>query len=629
MSDTLDTADAVTIAKLVSDGVLSSDEARALEAASQLESGTSRMEALSETSGEGAFDKDKDLVKEQAVKHKRHWVRVTRVCNQRCTFCLDSMNQDGSFIDVESLKAYIAMGRKLGRERLILSGGEASMHPNYIELIVFGKQVGYEWIQTVTNGMLFSYKNFARAAVQAGLDEVTVSMHGHTAYLHDKLTGTPGAFVTGVKGMQNLLALGNVVVNVDVVINKQNYKYLREILDYYMSMGINEFDLLHIIPFGRGFDEYRHSLFFDLDDAMPYFRKAFEVSRQPGVYIWTNRLPVQYLEDFERLIQDPHKLYYEFDGGRHNFEGYLKRGLKPDCWGERCDYCFLDRICRSTMFPYRERLVAHSFEHVRLDARQTFKGTRALEVFEAQRPQRVWLTGHGDDAVEAVTNALGTLGFGEAKVAVEAGPEAASLAGTPRVDRLVARDMQEAVALLDDARVRDGDVEVEIVLTREVAQWLVASPEICARYGKRLIGRLGNHEFMSESESDDPPPEMLRALSTSGILLKNVPPCVAGPASVPHDHGLLDANLLDGAGDLDLDRYVHHYIVHEYAAKSLRCKRCAFDGTCKGMHIQYLRNHGFRILQPVDARGLAVPGGDAFETAGKAETRPASAASGG
>jgi molybdenum cofactor biosynthesis enzyme MoaA len=89
-------------------------------------------------------------------------VRVTRVCNQRCTFCLDSMNQDGTMIDVESLKAYIALGRRLGRERLILSGGEASVHPQFLELIRFGKEVGYEWIQTVTNGMMFSYKNFAR-----------------------------------------------------------------------------------------------------------------------------------------------------------------------------------------------------------------------------------------------------------------------------------------------------------------------------------------------------------------------------------------------------------------------------------------------------------------------------------
>jgi len=259
----------IDIDKLVRDGILNRDEAEALRA-TELAEGT-RMEALPSGDGE-----NKDAVKEAAMKHKRHWVRVTRLCNQRCTFCLDSMNQDGTMIDVESLKAYILLGRRMGRERLILSGGEASVHPQYVELIRYGKSVGYDWIQTITNGMMFSYKRFATACADAGLNEATVSMHGHTAHIHDKLTGTPGAFVTGIKGIQNLWDTGKVVVNIDVVINKQNYKQLPEILEYYYNLGIREFDLLHIIPFGRGFDEHRHSLFFDLNDAVPYFRRAFK-----------------------------------------------------------------------------------------------------------------------------------------------------------------------------------------------------------------------------------------------------------------------------------------------------------------------------------------------------------------
>ena len=35
-----------------------------------------------------AASEAKDLTKESAVRHKRHWVRLTRLCNQRCIFCL-------------------------------------------------------------------------------------------------------------------------------------------------------------------------------------------------------------------------------------------------------------------------------------------------------------------------------------------------------------------------------------------------------------------------------------------------------------------------------------------------------------------------------------------------------------
>ncbi len=601
MTDDRVTISDLDVDKLVRDGLLNRDEAEALRASHQAETGTVRMEALPSTAGNDSGE-NKDFVKEQAARHQRHWVRVTRLCNQRCTFCLDSMNQDGTMIDVESLKAYILLGRRMGRERLILSGGEASVHPNFIELIRYGRQVGYDWIQTVTNGMMFSYKKFANAAAEAGLNEATVSMHGHTAHLHDKLTGTPLAFVTGIKGIQNLQATGKVVVNIDVVINKQNYKFLPEIIEYYYNMGIREFDLLHIVPFGRGFDEHRHSLFFDLNDAVPYFRKAFAWADKPGMFIWTNRLPVTYLEGSERLIQEPHKLTSEFDGGRHNFEGYLRRGLKPDCHGERCDYCFLDGPCRQTLFPYREQLMAHAFPIVRLDSHQVWAGTPARERFMAQHPAWLQLTARtAEDAAAALTN----LPFDSAKFSVEldAGSETQALAQVPGVQRVVVKTVADAARALVGDQALPAPIEVEVAVDKTLAAWLLARPSTCKSWGSRLIVALPNHEYLSESQAADPEPETLRKLARLGVRIKNLPECAVGPAAMPGDHSVLDAKLLDGAGDLHLDRYVHHYITREYYAKSVRCGLCSRFDQCQGIHINYLRNHGFAQMTPLDEQG--------------------------
>ncbi len=597
----------IDIDKLVRDGILNRDEAEALRA-TELAEGT-RMEALPSGDGE-----NKDAVKEAAMKHKRHWVRVTRLCNQRCTFCLDSMNQDGTMIDVESLKAYIALGRRMGRERLILSGGEASVHPQYVELIRYGKQLGYDWIQTITNGMMFSYKRFANACAEAGLNEATVSMHSHTAHVHDKLTGTPGAFVTGIKGIQNLWDTGKVVVNIDVVINKQNYKQLPEILEFYYNLGIREFDLLHIIPFGRGFDEHRHSLFFDLNDAVPYFRKAFKLADREGVYLWTNRLPVMYLEGFERLIQDPHKLLSEFDGGRHNFEGFLRKGLKPDCWGERCDYCFLDGPCRSTMFPYREMLEAHTFPLVRVDSQHVWQGTEARAKFEAQKPQRLWLTARdAEDARAALTRAVHPEAAVTLQLDAGADPQPLLKQSPRAIERFVVTTVEDAARYLVGAHAVPAPTEVEVMLTRELSTWLLARPATLKAWGTRLIATLKTHEYLSESQAEDPDPATLRKLAQAGLRLRNVTRCVAGAETDPGDTKLLDATLLDGAGFLNLDKYVGHYVEHAYYSKSIRCGRCSQFDTCQGTHINYLRSHGFAIQNPLDEAGQPLPDAASFD----------------
>src|SRR5690348_5260401 len=72
---------------------------------------------------------------EDAAHEKRNWVRLTFDCNNHCVFCLDTLTHDGVMRDKDEVKAQILDGRKAGATRLILSGGEPTMHPNYLDFI--------------------------------------------------------------------------------------------------------------------------------------------------------------------------------------------------------------------------------------------------------------------------------------------------------------------------------------------------------------------------------------------------------------------------------------------------------------------------------------------------------------
>ena len=565
----------------------------------------------------------KDLAKEAAVKHKRHWVRLTRLCNQRCIFCLDAWNHNGTYVDTAQLLQYIDLGRTLGRERLILSGGEPTIHPDYVKFIRHGRKAGYDWIQTVSNAMMFAYPEFTRKALNAGLDEVTVSIHGHTPKLQDRLVGVKGAFDKAVQGIRNIQALsgGRTVINIDVVINKQNIRYLREIIDYFRAMGIHEYDLLYIVPFGRGFAEYRKQLYFDMDDHHDDLQRALEVSREDGVFIWTNRLPPEHLEGYEELIQAPHKLHSEVQGGLHNFEGYMKMGVAPDCYGERCDFCFLKGLCHDTMFAYRERLVAGTFERLRDDLEVAHASEDAEASFARQRPALVHVQSPDVAGVKAW---LRERRWPEASVVAEARAEAAAaeLLDEPDVDRLVLRTVAGLEAAVPRANallatgVEPATVpDVEVALSADTAAWMLAhlddlAPSIAA--GK-IIGRLLNFEYLSAVRDNGITPELLTQLRDAGLRLMNVARCLGGDRSEVGGHFELSRTMLDAKGQLQVTPYVQRYIEEEYYNKSVRCRSCTFDTTCRGMHIQFLRAHGFSVLAPVPAaeRLNAVAGRDA------------------
>ena len=168
-------------------------------------------------------DLDKMLLREQIANRKKHWVRAVTACNSKCLFCLDADTPRNVYLDEKVVKADLLRGREeLDADKVIISGGEASLHPLFPEFIRYAKEIGYDRVQTVTNGTQYADKSFYEKCVQAGLGEITYSLHGNTPELHDYLTQTPGCFNKLMKALIRSVRDRSMITNVDVVINKQN-----------------------------------------------------------------------------------------------------------------------------------------------------------------------------------------------------------------------------------------------------------------------------------------------------------------------------------------------------------------------------------------------------------------------
>ena len=110
------------------------------------------------------------LEREAIANRPKHWVRLVTACNSKCLFCLDTNTPRNVYLPIDEVKAEILRGRtELNAWKIILSGGEAALHPQYVELIAYAKEVGYGRIQTVTNGWRYADKTFFDKCMDAGL----------------------------------------------------------------------------------------------------------------------------------------------------------------------------------------------------------------------------------------------------------------------------------------------------------------------------------------------------------------------------------------------------------------------------------------------------------------------------
>ncbi len=557
------------------------------------------------------------LVQHEAVAvEQRVWIRIIRRCNNRCQFCLDSDGLDGELVPKAIVLSKMAEARCDGSQRLILSGGEATLHPDFFAFIQAGRSLGYSWIQTISNGRRFAYEAFTREAARRGLNEVTFSIHGHKASVHDELAGVPGAFDQAVRGLTHVMSTG-MVANIDVVLNRRNIDHLSEILGFFLEMGVREFDLLWLVPFGRAYHDHKE-LFLSAEEASPHIQRALAVCRQPNVHVWTNRMPPTCLEGREDLIQEPHKLLDEIAGRIESFVPWIRSpGARLQCEGDRCRLCAIANACQ-TLGRYRDRLAGLLpwFTHVVVpsgsagSARDAW--TRHCRKHGIARLEVAANSAH--DALEIVE-----------ELRVTPSSLAITLACPEEVDQLFAWHGPRQIPItevgcrsLDDSPERiikllreNPQVSIEIVASK--GNWIsISSLPTWLREGEpqhRIILAVRNHELVSSELHDGVPPEQvhacLRRLSKSTIRVRNIPCCLGGEqiqsdsTDNADQRDCLTPDLFDAEGELDPKRFVSHFIERHAYAKSNRCSQCREQARCVGLHINAIRAHGFASMMPI------------------------------
>jgi MoaA/NifB/PqqE/SkfB family radical SAM enzyme len=537
---------------------------------------------------------DAMIVREQIANRKKHWVRAVTACNSKCLFCLDADTPRNLYLDVDTVKAELLRGREeLDADKVIISGGEASLHPKFPDFIRYAKEIGYDRVQTVTNGTQFADKDFYERCIQAGLGEITYSLHGDTPKLHDYLTQTPGCFRKLMKALIRSVRDRRLITNVDVVINKQNVAVIDKIVELAISVGVTEFDLLHVIPQSNAYRN-RDEMFYDVREHLPVLQKVFRLNRHPRFHIWTNRFPVSYLEGLEDLIQDPHKMLDEVNGRRFQVRRYLDEGKPLDCrTPDRCEHCFIEPFCTTTerVIERQNANAWHTWDlgdQVPTDKRAlilpfgcTHVGLSvdsAADLLDLELPDGAGLT-------------LRTLDI----------PSWSSLMRLAPQVVIIATTTAQLEGWLNGTPIPD-QARLHIELNQDTAKWLLAHPARLETGGlDRVQVDQPSHEQLTAAHAHDvrDPAAFFRQLNLP-IASSGLPACLAPGTRLVPPPATLSADLFDPeTGRIQVRPLARHHIADHYKGKSVRCEDCTVTAWCAGVPINMIRDQGLALAQPL------------------------------
>ena len=241
--------------------------------------------------------------------------------------------------------------------QIYLTGGEPTLHKDIFEIISLIKTYNI-YVELLTNGLMFSYRDFVKKLKARGLNSVYFSFHSHDKKISEKLSRTH-SYDLILKGIHNSISLG-LDTKIVHVINSLNYRFLPDFIDFLHENlpQISFLNLSLINPVGEAMEN--SWIVPKYIDIKPFLKKAIQKCIDYKIFFCVSSIvPLCLIDGFEHYASstkfklEKFALIDEAQGSSRklNFS-------KPDNYAEKadqCKNCTLNEICVG-FFPNYKKL---------------------------------------------------------------------------------------------------------------------------------------------------------------------------------------------------------------------------------------------------------------------------------
>lgn len=208
---------------------------------------------------------------------------LTLRCDQPCTHC-GSRAGDARPTELETQEALRVVEQlaAMRAKEVVLIGGEAYLHPGFLEIIAALRASGIRPVMT-TGGRGVD-RELASKMAKAGLAAASVSIDGLEP-THDLMRAARGSFASATAALRHLADAGiRTASNTNV--NRLNERDLEPLYDHLRGLGIESWQVQLTTPLGRAADRPEMILQpWDLLSVVPRIAALKERARKDGILL--------------------------------------------------------------------------------------------------------------------------------------------------------------------------------------------------------------------------------------------------------------------------------------------------------------------------------------------------------
>ncbi|KKQ18596.1 MAG: Radical SAM domain protein [Berkelbacteria bacterium GW2011_GWA1_36_9] len=153
-------------------------------------------------------------------------------CNLNCSHCFYRVSNKFDYSDFLLKEEIFVLIRKMVKNKinkLVLTGGEPTLHPDFIEISKYA-MLKIAKISICTNGVI-SDSELENEIIKLNFSTYTVSIDSHIESVHDKFRGRKGAFLKTVAFIKKL-NLNDKNVSIHITIHPDNINHIEETINF-------------------------------------------------------------------------------------------------------------------------------------------------------------------------------------------------------------------------------------------------------------------------------------------------------------------------------------------------------------------------------------------------------------
>jgi len=172
-------------------------------------------------------------------------VELTNRCNLSCQHCFSGRHGGKDDLPLEILQNILDEAKPLGFDRLSFTGGDPTVHRQFIEVVRRTCEAGYKF-GMVTNGWNFTQIWNELRAFRSQLEVITFSVDGATESSHDRVRGK-GSF-RRVMSALSLCMVQKIPCTINMVITRENRDELDAMEGIASRLAVEALRFGHLMP---------------------------------------------------------------------------------------------------------------------------------------------------------------------------------------------------------------------------------------------------------------------------------------------------------------------------------------------------------------------------------------------